>query len=78
MYSKRKRKAQRIRAYPYLPDARKHPDDPAIRGGLWKTRRLCSAYMHDEQNWLFSNYSDFKELDQYYEDRWSEYYGSRL
>jgi len=75
MYSKRKQKQRNIRRWDYLwVDSQ----DDKVRGGIWKKRRLCTSYVNEEQNWLYSNYSYFKEIDSYYESRWNEYYSGCL
>lgn len=72
MYSKRKQKRKNIRRWDYMwPD----PQDSRWRGGIWKRRRLCTAYINDDQNWLYSNYSYFREINENYEAMWKDYHG---
>jgi len=75
MLSKRKLKQRSIHRWNYLwPD----PEYDNIRGGVWRRRRLCTAYVDDERNYIYSNYSQYKELEGHYQDLWDEYYAGRL
>lgn len=75
MYSKSKNKQRNIRRWDYLWV---DPQDEKVRGGIWKRRRLCTAYINEEQNWMYSNYSYFKEINGNYEVMWAEYYSGCL
>lgn len=75
MYSKRKQKRRYIRRWSYLWAG---PQYENRRGGWWRKRRLCTAYINEEQNWLFSNYSYYREIDENYQAMWRDYYSGCL
>lgn len=43
-----------------------------------KWRRKNTAYVDDKSNWMCSCSECYQETYDYYEERWSDYYSSRL
>ena len=43
-----------------------------------KKRKLNTAYVDDEQNWMISCLPAFLETVGYYKEKWEEYYASRF
>lgn len=76
MYSKRKQKRRYVRRWDFLIED--PGSNPVLRGGWWRKRRLCTAYIDEEQNWLFSNYSYYLEIEGYYQNMWADYYSGCL
>lgn len=46
--------------------------------GTVERRHQNTAYVDEESNWLTSCKECFDEAEEYWAERWAEYYGSRL
>ena len=43
-----------------------------------RRRRLNTAYVNDEQNYIISCLSCYRETIEYYKERWHDYYSSLM